>query len=210
MAIEWLMLPGQEVETIRKLLGRAWSGSGEVRVLAPTPRSRTVTVLIPGSAAARRAPRLPDVLTDWADIYEERLFPSSLLPVAGEVFSEMGPDCLALHADLGGGRGGVAWYEKGGLSELELVGQAAVSWRPGKPLSRPSLGGARAQLASLGRSMADTAAEAGLYDRVEAGLSATAEAVLARALIRLLGDDPPPLPELAAAVLRAPGYHVSV
>lgn len=212
--IEWLLLPQvPPPETLRPLLGRAWRGEARVCALRPTPKSRTIAVISAEGASARREPRWPDVLGDWADIYEERLFPSALMPVAGEILSEQGGDCLALHADLGapgGARGGIAWYEKGALALLEQVGGAAVCFRPGQPLSRPSLGGARAQLASLGRTMASSEREAGLYERVEAGLSATTEALLGRALLRLLSDDPPPLNELARAVLGAPGARLQL
>src|SRR5262245_4002228 len=138
--IEWLLMPGNQAQVCRQVLGRAWSGAARLHVLQPSRKSREVTVLVPEAASARRAPRWPDVLTDWADIYEEPLFPSPRGPVAGEVLSEVGDECLALFADLGapsGARGGIAWYEKGGLVELEMVGHAAVAWQQGKPLSRP-------------------------------------------------------------------------
>ena len=64
--------------------------------LRPTPKSRTIAVISAEGASARRGPRWPDVLGDWADIYEERLFPSSLMPVAGEILSEQGGDCLTI------------------------------------------------------------------------------------------------------------------
>jgi hypothetical protein len=211
--IEWLLMPGNQLPLLRTLLGRAWRGGAQARVLQPTDRSREITVLIPEDAQALRQARFPDVLTDWVDIYEEPLFPSPRAPVAGEVLSEQGDDCLALHADLGapgGARGGIAWYEKGALVELEQVGKAAVAWRRGEALGRPSAVGVKAQLASLAGRMADTERDAGLYERVEAGLSATTEAVLGRALLRLLGDDPPPLNELARAVLAAPGARLQL
>ncbi len=211
--IEWLLLPGNQVEAVRSLLGRAWRGTAKLVVLRPTERSREISVVIPTQVAALREPRWPDVLGDWVDIYEEPLFPRAALPVAAEVISESGEDCLALHADLGapaGARGGIAWYDKGGVVELELVASAAVAWRKGQPLSRPSAGGARAQLASLSRRNAGNDRDAGLYERVESGLAATAEAVLGRALLRLLSDDPPPLNELAAQVMAAPGWKLTV
>src|SRR5258708_6600357 len=113
--IEWLLLPGHQTDPVRARIGQAWRGNAQLRLLQPTPRSRPITVLLPEGASACRAPRWPDVLSDWSDIYEEALFPSPLLPVAGEVLSEVGQDCLALYADLGaaaGPRGGIAWYEK--------------------------------------------------------------------------------------------------
>lgn len=211
--IEWLLMPENQVSACRSLLGGAWSGTAALYVLQPTPKSRTVTIVVPEIVTARRAARFPDVLTDWADIYEEPLFPSPRTLVAGELLSESGDDCLALFADLGapaGARGGIAWFEKGALVEFEQVGGAAVSWQRGQPLSRPVLAGARAQLASLGRAHADTERDAGLYERVEAGLAATTEAVLGRALIRLLGDDPPPLNELAQLLVRGRPLRLSV
>src|SRR5579862_8778000 len=114
--IEWLLLPGNQVEAVRALIGQALRGSAQLVVLQPTPKSREVSVLVPRGAQALRQPRWPEVLTDWVDIYEEPLFPSAPVPVAAEVLSESGTDCLALHADLGapaGPRGGIVWYEKG-------------------------------------------------------------------------------------------------
>ena len=107
---------------------------------------------------------------------------------------------LAVFADLGdpaGARGGTAWYQKGGLIELEQVGRAAVAWQKGQPLSRPKVSDARAQLAAMGRSFAETARDVGLYDRVEAGRAVTAEAVLLRAILRMVDADPPAINELA-------------
>ena len=201
------------MDSVRVLLGRAWRGAAQLVVLRPTSKSREISVLVPVAVTALREPRWPDVLGDWVDIYEEPLFPRAALPVAAEVLSESGEDCLALHADLGapsGARGGIAWYEKGGVVELELVANAAVAWRKGQPLSRPSAGGVKAQLASFAKRNAGSERDAGLYERVEAGLSGTAEAVFFRALVRLLGDDPPPLNEMAAQVMAAPGWKITV
>lgn len=209
--IEWLLTPGNQLAHLQALVPRALRGATQARLLRPTPRSREITVLELGAAQAIRGARLPEVLSDWVDIYEEPIFPSPRALVAGEVLSEQGQDCLALHADLGapgGPRGGIAWYERGALVELEQVGNAAVAWRRGEPLGRPAATGVRAQLASLAGRMAETERDAGLYDRVEAGLSATTEALIGRALLRLLGDDPPPLSDLAQAVLQAPGLRL--
>jgi hypothetical protein len=153
------------------------------------------------------------VLTDWVDIYEEPLFPSPRLPVAAELLSESGGEVLAVFADLGdpaGARGGMAWYQKGGLIELEQVGRAAVAWQKGQPLSRPKVSDARAQLAAMGRSFAETARDAGLYDRVEAGRAVTAEAVLLRAILRMVDADPPAINELAELLRQSPHARMTL
>src|SRR5580658_3819085 len=111
--IEWLLVSGTPVDVVRVRLKQAWSGAATLQLAQPTGKSRQSLLLVPESVRARREPRWPDVLSDWVDIYEEPLFPSPVLPVGGEVLSEAGLECLALHADLGhpgGARGGIAWY----------------------------------------------------------------------------------------------------
>lgn len=209
--IEWLLLPETKLAVVRGRLPQAWSGSALAYPFQPTKDARPALLLVPERAVARRAPRWPDVLSDWSDIYEEPLFPSPRLPVAGEVVSEGGVECLALHLDLGhpsGARGGVAWYDKGGVVELEQVGAASVAWRRGEALSRPSLSGAVSQLAALGRRTAGTARDAGLYERVETSRAVTAEAIVLRALLRLCGDDPPPIQEILQQVSARAGQPV--
>lgn len=211
--IEWLLLPGDASAELARRLGKVWRGVVRVAVLKPTEDARICTVVEADAVSALRKPRWPDVLTDWVDIYEEPLFPSPKLPVAGEAFSETGSEALVLFADLGDPerpRGGIAWYQKGGVVELEQAGKAAVAWQKGQPLSRPKAGGVRGSLASLGKRMASTERDAALYDRVESGLAATAEGILDRALLRLLGDDPPPLNELAERVERAPHFKLTL
>jgi hypothetical protein len=203
--LQWLFVAGDYPHDLERRLAKAFCGSALVSVLRLTAKARPCTVIEPEAATVLRKPRWPDVLTDWTEIYEEPLFPSPLLPVAAEVLSETGAESLALFADLGhpsGARGGVAWYQKGGLVELEQVGSAAVAWQKGQPLSRPRVHDARAQLAALGRSRADNDRDAGLYDRVESSRAVTAEAILARALLRLTATDPPPISELAEVLAR--------
>jgi hypothetical protein len=203
--LEWLFVAGEYSPEFERRLARAWRGSAWDSVLRLTAKARPCTVIEPEAATALQKPRWPDVLSDWTDIYEESLFPSALLPVAGEVLSETGPEVLGLFSDLGhpaGARGGVAWYHKGGLVEFEQVGSAAVAWQKGQPLSRPRVHDARAQLAAMGRSFADSDRDAALYDRVDAGRAVTAEAILGRALLRLTDADPPPISELAQVLHR--------
>ena len=216
--IEWLVVPAHDdvMADVLRRLGRAWRGTALCGRLQPTPKSRPALVLVPEAVTAARPPRFPDVLTDWVDIYEEAIFPSPLLPVAGELLSEAGAEALALFADLGdprGARGGVAWYEKGGLVELEQVGRASVAWRRGEALSRPKVSDAVAGLASLGRRFADTERDAALYERAEQGRAVTAEAILTRALLRVLGTsrlEPPELSEVFAQVERGPTRRISL
>lgn len=203
--IEWLFVSGEYPQDLNRRLAKVWRGSAWVSVLRLTAKARPCTVIEPEAVTALPRPRWPEVLADWAEIYEEPLFPTPCLPVAAEALSETGPESLALFADLGhprGARSGIAWYHKGGLTELEQVGNAAVAWQPGQPLSRPRVHDARAQLAALGRSLADTQRDAGLYDRVESSRAATAESILARALLRLTAADPPPINELAEVLHR--------
>lgn len=203
--IEWLFISGDYPPDLNRRLAAVWRGSAYVSVLRLTQKARPCTVVEPESITALRKPRWPDVLSDWTDIYEEPLFPSPGLPAAGEVLSETGTETLALFADLGhpsGPRGGVAWYHKGGLAEFEQVGNAAVAWQKGQPLSRPRVHDARAQLASLGRAVADTDRDAGLYDRVESSRAVTTESILARALLRLTAADPPAINTLAEVLHR--------
>lgn len=215
--IEWLVIPLHEdaVADVVRRLQRAWRGSALVGSLDLSPKrgARPALVVAPDAVTPLRKPRWPDVLTDWVDIYEEPLFPSPQLPVAGEILSEAGAEALALFADLGdpqGARGGVAWFEKGGLVEIEQVGRASVAWKKGEALSRPKLSDAKATLASLGRRFADTERDAGLYERAEQGRAVTAEAVLTRALLRILGTEPPELNELFAQFERGPLRKLSL
>ena len=203
--IEWLFISGDYPPDLNRRLATVWRGSAYVSVLRLTQKARPCTVIEPESITALRKPRWPDVLADWTDIYEESLFPSPSLPAAGEVLSETGGETLALFADLGhpsGPRGGIAWYHKGGLTEFEQVGNAAVAWQKGQPLSRPRVHDARAQLASLGRSVAASDRDAGLYDRVESSRAVTTDSILARALLRLTDADPPPINTLAEVLHR--------
>lgn len=214
--IEWLVIPGSDdaVADLLRRIGRGWRGTALVGRLQPSPKSRPAVVVTPQEVSPLAKPRWPDVLTDWVDIYEEPLFPSPSLPVAAQAVSEAGTEVLALFADLGdprGARGGIAWYEKGGLVELEQVGRASVAWRKGEALSRPKISDTVATLASLGRRFADSEREAAAYERAEQGRAVTAEAVLARALIRVLGRlDQPDLSELFAQVERGPQRRLSL
>lgn len=210
--IEWLLFPGEFSADVPRRLGRVWRGSALASVLR-LPGARPVTVIEPTQLQAVRQPRWPDVLSDWVDINEEPIFPSPLLPVAGEALSETGPEVLAMFADPSQPdrvRGGIAWYERGALRELEQIGRAAVAWRQGQPLGRPRVSDVKSQLFSFGRRLADTKRDVDLFERADAARSVTAEAVVERALRKLLDTEPPALPELAQALERGGRAKLSV
>ncbi|MBL8635677.1 MAG: hypothetical protein JNM40_20800 [Myxococcales bacterium] len=203
--MEWLMFPGEFTAELPRRLGKVWKGSALCSVLR-LAKANVVTVVEPLDVRAVRSPNWPDVLSDWSDIHEESLFPSPLLPVAGEVLSESGPDVLCLFADPSQPervRGGIAFYERGALRELEQVGRAAVAWQKGQPLGRPRVTDFRSQLFSFGKKMADTRRDADLFQRADAARAITAEMVVARALLKVLDIDPPSLPDLAQALERS-------
>ena len=203
--IEWLMFPGEFTAELPRRLTKVWKGSALCSVLR-LPKANVVTVVEPLDVRAVRAPSWPDVLSDWVDIHEEPMFPSPLLPVAGEVLSESGPDVLCLFADPSQPeriRGGIAFYERGGLRELEQVGRAAVAWQKGQPLGRPRVTDFRSQLFSFGKKMADSRRESDLFQRADAARAVTAEMVVARALQKVLDIDPPSLPDLVQVLERS-------
>ena len=214
--IEWVVVAVPRaakrpaLEAIVERLGHAWSGGvGRWGWAELGPKVNPCLLLAPGAARACREPRFPDLLTDWADIYEERLGHSPLAPAAAEVLSEGGQDALALFADLGdpeGPRAAVAWYDKGALVELEQVGKASVAWKSGGELGRPSAGDFTSALASAAKHLSDDS----VFDRIEKGRDATAEAILLRAMRRALAADPPPLRELLALGDRVLGTSVTL
>jgi len=139
-----------------------------------------------------RPPRWPDVLSDWHDIYGDPLFPDHALPVLAEALSALGAEALALHADNGLVGATVAWYEKGALALYEHVGSATVSWTEADGLGRPPDGTLRSAAAGF------------VLDRIALQNKANGEALLDRALHRILAHDPPPFEELAGMVVTAP------
>jgi hypothetical protein len=163
-------------------------------------------------SAARRAPSWPGVLDDWKDIYDEKLFPSDLVPVLAEEASGLGAEALAVHADLGFGQATAGWYRKGALAEYEHVGGGAqVAWTPDTGLGRPFDGSRRTMTASASRRLAEILGAdkfASTFERLEKTSKAAGEAVLFHAFVRLLGAEPPPLDQLAGMVAGAPSTRL--
>jgi len=204
--IHWLVVRGQHREAVGHALARAWSG-GEAWFVDLPFRAAPVTFVWPSGARARRPARWPEVLADWHDIYEEPLFPADEVPVLAEEASALGAQPLAAYGDLGLGRASIGWYEKGALVEYGHVAGSQVAWTPDTGLGRPFDGSGRQIAAQASRRVAQllgAADFAGTLERLEQTSKATGEAVLVHALLRLLGEEPPPLAELAGRVAAAP------
>ncbi len=202
-----LVVRAEHREVVGHALPRAWRG-GEAHVVDLVVGETAVTFISPGpGAAASRAARWPDLLTDWRDIYDERLFPADAVPVLAEEASGLGADALAIWGELGLARACVGWYRKGTLVEYEHVGSAQVAWTPAAGLGRPFDGSTRQAAASASRRVAQLLGAgdfAGTFERLEQTSKAIGEAILVTALTRLLGDEPPPLDDLAGRIARAP------
>jgi hypothetical protein len=209
--IQWLVVRAEHAPLLPTAFAKAWSGGQGLLATLPFPVKKEVRRLSfawSEGARARRGARWPDLLADWNDIYDEKLFPSDELPVLGEELSGLGADVLVLHGEPGLTRATVAWYVKGALHEYDHVGGASVTWRPGASLSRPFDGTFRSAAAAGGRKLAELVGDdrtASVLDRVENANAAIGETLTARALHRLLDADAPPLHEIAGSLATAPG-----
>jgi hypothetical protein len=207
--LEWLCFRTEHKTAIGNALGRAWRG-GEVRLVELAP----ATFLSVEGTSARRAAHWPDVLTDWRDIYDERLFPSDVVPVLAEEASGLGAEVLVAASDLGFAQATTGWYRKGKLDEYEHVGGGAqVAWTPDGGLGRPFDGSRRTISAMASKRLASLLGAdkfASTFERLENAGKAVGEAVLWHAFLRLLGREPPPLDELAGQVAAAPSLRVRV
>ena len=214
--IQWMLLEGPGGDVPEKAVRRAWQGGRAViaELSFPTRKSALqISVAWTEGARARRPARWPDVLAEWHEIYEDALFPDDACPILAEEASGLGADALVIHGEPGLTRSTVAWYAKGALASYEHVGSASVAWAPDQPLGRPfdgSLSSAAAwggkKLASLLGSDRDTA----LFERMEKTAQAVGEALIKRALWRLLDRKPPTLDELAGQVANAPQRRLDV
>ena len=201
--IEWLLVSGDQRELVYRCFGAAWSGGQACESIVRLGPG-WVTVAWPLGSRAQRAPRWPDVLADWREFHDEALFPSAEVPVLAEEVSALGANALALSVAPGAARADIGWYHQGGLAEWEHVGATTAAWYPDAGLDVPRLSGALAAAVDLARAAAESAAEASVYDRIHAGLAASATAIYKKALHRLLGADPPDCDDLAGIVAKAP------
>jgi hypothetical protein len=206
-SIEWLCVRSEHRAPVHNALARAWRGGAVVVADLPP-----LTFFWPDGAAARRAPTWPDVLDDWKDIYDEKLFTSDPVPVLAEEASGLGAEVLVVSAELGFAQATTAWYRKGALAEYEHVGGGAqVAWTPDAGLGRPFDGSRRTMTASASRRLSELLGADGFastFERLEKTSKAAGEAVLFHAFVRLLGREPPPLAELAGMVAAAPATRL--
>jgi hypothetical protein len=205
--IDWLVVRAEHRDEVGNALPRAWRGGEAHFADLAFPRAR-VTFVWPSGASARRAARWPDLLTDWRDIYEDALFPGDAIPVLAEEAAGLGAEPLIVHAELGLATASTGWYRKGNLAEYEHVGAGAqVSWNPEDGLGRPFDGTSRTMSAMAARrfaSLMGAAQTAATLERLERTAKAAGEALLLSAFLRMLGDEPPPMDQLAGQVASAP------
>jgi hypothetical protein len=206
---EWVVVRSEHRGIVGPALARAWRGEAALAQLAFA--SATVTFVVPTAASARRTARWPDVVGDWVDINEERLYPSDLAPVLAEELSGLGAEVLATFSELDLRKATTAWYRKGALAELEHVGAAQVAWTPDDGLGRPFDGTRRSIGAQVGRRIAELVGDersANLMDRLDGQRLAVGEAILETAFLRMLGGSPPKMDELRGMVTTAPAERV--
>lgn len=207
----WVVVLAEHQGVLEKALVKAWQGRASLAglTLASTKRRppRPIVLAWPDGAKARRAPRWPDVLEEWRDIYEEPLFPAPECPVAAEEVSGLGADAVIVHGAPGLTQATIGWYAKGALVEYEHVGGATVAWTPDTGLGRPLDGSTRQALAMGGRKLAELVGadeSVNVMDRIRATSAALGEVLIRRAFFRLLGQEPPAIDELNGLVAQAP------
>jgi hypothetical protein len=204
--IEWLAVRAEHRDEVARALSRAWKGGGATVADLQFPGGTKISFVSPGQVAARRSARWPDLLSEWREIYEDRLFPSDAVPVLAEEASALGAEVLIAHAEPGLLRASTGWYRKGVLAEYEHVGSAQVAWNPEDGLGRPFDGTRRTVGAMASKKLAEVlgaASVASTLDRLEKTAKAVGEALLAHAFLRLIGEEPPPMDELAGKVAAA-------
>src|SRR5262245_47363629 len=135
----WLVIRVDNTDVLGPAVLKAWGGGEAVvaQLALPGKKTKPIAIVWPERAKAKRAPRWPEVLDDWKDIYEEQLFPLADIPVLAEEVSGLGAPALCAHAGPGLTTGTVGWYEHGALIGYEHVGGASVSWDPEDGLGRP-------------------------------------------------------------------------
>jgi hypothetical protein len=208
---EWVVVRSEHRGIVGAALARAWRGEATLAEL--TFRAARVTFIVPATATARRPARWPDVVADWVDINEERLFPSDLVSVLGEELSGLGAEVLATFSELDLRKATTGWYRKGALAELEYVGSSQVAWTPEAGLGRPFDGARRSIGAQVGRRVAELVGDertVNLMDRLEGQRLAVGEAILESAFSRMFGEAPPKMDELRGSVATAAVERVSL
>jgi hypothetical protein len=204
----WLVVEVEQAVLLNAAVGRAWRAGAAEAVDVGLPAHKATRLLsfawAAGDPAPRRAPRWPELLVEWSDIYGEPLFPGDAMPVLAEEISAMGADALLIHVAPGLAGATIGWFERGALSSYEHVGGATVAWSEADGLGRPPDGGSVA--VSGARKLAGAAGSAKdefVLDRIAQTARATGEALVHRALFRFLAADPPPFDELTGLLARS-------
>ena len=209
--IEWVVVRSDHRALIGPALARAWRG--DVALVDLPFGAGFVTFVAPVAATVQRPARWPDVVVDWVEINEERLYPTDAAPVLAEELSGLGADVLALYAELDLHGATAGWYAKGALVEIEHVGASQLGWTPATGLGRPFDRAGRTVGAQVGHRIASLVGDertAGLFDRLDGQRLAVGEAILQTALHRLLGETPPPMDELRGRVVTARAERVRI
>ena len=205
---KWVAVLADQGGVLQTALARAWQGGAAVvadlTLVSPKKRQpRPALIAWPDGASARRAPRWPDLLDDWRDIYDEKLFPAPECPVLAEEVSGLGADALIVHGAPGLTQATIGWYAKGALVEYEHVGSATVAWTPETGLGRPLDGSMRQAMALGGKKLASLVGSddsVNIMDRIQATSAALGEVLIRRAFVRLLDQEPPGIDELNGLV----------
>ncbi len=214
----WLAVLATQRSVLDLALAKAWKGGtgivAELDLVSSKRRQpRPALVAWSEGAQSRRAPRWPELLDEWRDIYDEKLFPTPECPVLAEEVSGLGADALIVHGEPGLTRASIGWYAKGALVEYEHVGSATVAWTPETGLGRP-LDGSVGQAMALGgkrlASLVGSDDSVNIFDRIRDTSAALGEVLIRRAFLRLVDQEPPPIDELNGLVAQAPRRRVTL
>jgi hypothetical protein len=204
----WVAVLATQRGVLEAALPRAWGGGAAVvaslALASPKKRQpRPALVVWAEGASARRAPRWPDLLDDWREINEEKLFPEPGCPVLAEEVSGLGADALIVHGAPGLTQASIGWYARGALVEYEHVGGSSVAWTPETGLGRPLDGSMRQAMALGGKRLASLVGSddsVNIAERIQATSAALGEVLIRRAFLRLVDQEPPPIDELNGLV----------
>jgi hypothetical protein len=217
MPLEWLVVRSEHRDLLPRAVARAWRGGAGALADVPFATKpghppRSLSFVWPEGCSAQRAARWPDVVAEWIEIYEEKVFPSDLVPVLGEELSLLGAPAMAVRAEDGLAQATMVWYEKGAVAEIEHIGGSQVAWLPETGLGRP-YDGSTAQLAGqAGKRLArwfGAGATAGALERMDGVNVAAGATILGLAFYRLLENDPPPVDDIAGMVARAHAFRLA-
>ena len=208
--IDWVVVRPEHAGVLsagaKKALGGGLAVADVAVPQAPKkPPARMLCAWPEGASAARRAPRYPEVLADWGDIYDVKLFGNPALAVLAEEVSGLGADVLVASAELGLEVTSLGWWAKGKLVAYEHTGGGgSVAWTVEDGLGRPA---SDSLLVSGGQGLARLLGAdrtAALLARYEDAERAAGEVLLTRAFMRILGVEPPAMDELCGIVAQVP------